>query len=116
MIAHPDESYYRDGRTTETERLVPVVLDATPAWLPRDVRPLAGLAFVIIGLMLTGIVMRAAIFQAGFSAGWAARELAGGLWDQRGWAALVVFSIAGTSFMIWRQNKIDATCTPPRGD
>jgi hypothetical protein len=96
----PQESYYRDARTSETERL-----DDTPAYLPRDPRPLALLIVTIALFLAYAALWRAQIFAAGFATGWAARELAGPLYDQRGWAALVVFSIVGSTWMINERNR-----------
>lgn len=135
MITHPDESYYRNGRTTETERLrprivfgkpqpwpteptAPLATNTTPAYLPQDMRPLIGLALIVIGLVAFGLVVRSIVAAAIFSAGYAAGHAVGVLqpWiDARGWVALVVFSIAGTSFLIYRHNRIVETCTPPKG-
>lgn len=91
MSSIPHESYI-----AETERLD----DTTPAYLPRDARPMQLVAAFLIVTLAIGIYTRSLLFSAGFAAGWAARELAGSLWDQRGWAALVVFSIVGSVYMV----------------
>lgn len=96
MSSIPQESY-----VAETERL-----DATPTYLPRDPRPMQVVAAFLIVTLAIGIVTRALLFSAGFQAGWAARELVGGLWDQRGWAALVVFSIVGSVVIVHGRNRL----------
>lgn len=79
--------------------------DNTPDWMPRDVRPLLAIGFLMFFLMLAGIVWRTSLLTAGFRAGWVAREMAGGMWEQRGWAALVVVAIVGTSIIVHGRNR-----------
>lgn len=112
MIAH------LDPRTTETERLdtperwsktqricKPVEDDTTPDYLPRNARPMQIVIALVFVTLAIGIYTRALLFSAGWAAGWAARELAGSMWDQRGWAALVVFSIVGSVYMVNYSNR-----------
>ena len=40
-----------------------------------------------------------------FLVGWYARGLWGPVWDNRGWAALVVFSIVGSTWMVNERNR-----------
>lgn len=88
------------------ESIVTERLDATPTYLPRDPRPMQVVAALVFVTLAIGITTRSLLFSAGFQAGWAARELTGGLWDQRGWAALVVFSIVASSVIVHGRNRL----------
>jgi hypothetical protein len=99
MITHPDESYYRDGRTSETERLyaaAPITARITPMLATIERSPLTQLA---AGLL---IALGCALL------GWYARGLWGPIVDNRGWAALVVFSVAGSVYMVNYSNRRSA--------
>lgn len=102
----PPELYFDEyAAAAETERLAPTIrLDTTPAYLPRDPRPMQLVVAFLAVTLAIGIYTRSLLFSAGFAAGWAARELAGGLWDQRGWAALLVFSIVASSVIVHGRN------------
>ena len=55
-------------------------------YLPQDARPLtAALLFIVAGAVKFG---------------WELRGLWGPLYDERGWAALVVFAIVGSVYMV----------------
>ncbi len=113
-----DNPVYQEAHysSRETERLttawhnptVPLLRDTpTPAYLPQDVRPLVGIALLVIGLIAVGLAIRSIVAAAIFSAGYAAGHAVGVVqpWiDARGWVALLVFSIAGTSAMIRYSN------------
>lgn len=86
------------------ESIVTERLDTTPDYLPRDARPMQIVIALVFVTLAIGIYARALLFSAGFAAGWAAREVAGSMWDQRGWAALVVFSIVGSVVIVHGRN------------
>lgn len=90
----PHESHYRDARTTETERLdAPITARITPLLIAVE-RSLA--SAYVFGVLLV---------VAGALLGWYARGLWGPLLDNRGWAALVVFSIVGSTWMVNERNR-----------
>lgn len=47
-----------------------------------------------------GVFLGALLPLVGFVAGWYARGLFGVVWDQRGWAALLVLSIVGSVWIV----------------
>lgn len=103
----PPELYFDEyAAAAETERLAPTIRleNPTPAYLPRDPRPMQLVVAFLAVTLAIGIYTRSLLFSAGFAAGWAARELAGSMWDQRGWVALVVFSIVGSVVIVHGRN------------
>jgi hypothetical protein len=81
------EEYYRRGiLTTGLASIIDSVIPARPGVL-------------IIALLL--------IVAGAFKLGWEARGLWGPVYDQRGWAALVVFSIVGSCYMVNYCNRRD---------
>lgn len=100
------EPHYRDGRTSETERLVPTTRLDTPI---RTLRPLRGVAILIGALLLYGVLWRlilaAAIFKAGYLVGRAATA-AQPYVTERGWIAVLIACLLVPIFLIYRDNRI----------
>lgn len=61
-------------------------------------------SLAIVGL---GVAMQVVCLSLGYYAGWHARELWGPIYDQRGWGALVVLSIVGSSLIIRSRNAVE---------
>jgi hypothetical protein len=108
------ERYYDEYTpSAPTERIGPGAIvasaaDDTPAWLPRDTRPLTVVVLVAGALVIAGTVWRASIFAAGFKAGAIAGYAAGVVqpWvDARGWIALLFIAIGVPIFAIYRSNR-----------
>ena len=92
------EPFYDDGRTSETERLesltIPLAVRALGTAVLAAAESPRAFWFVYAFMLVCGVVI-----------GWFLRGLWGPLYDQRGWAALVVFSIVGSAWMVNERNR-----------
>lgn len=95
----PERYLYTDVTTSRMpperylDEYAPITARITPMLAAVERSPLTQLA---AGLLLA---------IGCFLAGWYARGLWGPVWDQRGWAALVVFSIVGSVWMVNERNR-----------
>lgn len=95
------EAYYRDGRTSETERLCQGATAPLAVWTPapKPSRFAADSAYVVAGVLIS-----IGVFLLGYQTGYLAGVLAP-WWNARGWIALLFMAIGLPIYGIWYSNK-----------